>query len=201
VETHDAIWRRRMTRNFLTDPVPAALLNAVLATATRAPSAGFSQGLDLLVLEDAARRARFWELASDAAWRATPAAAALLRAPVVIVVVADPDAYRARYAEPDKARSVLGNRPIEEWSIPYPTVDAAFAAMLMLLAAEDVGLGALFFQLHAPPSDVLRRLGVPSGRTAIGAIALGFRAETDPPTSPARRARRSVDEVVHREHW
>jgi nitroreductase len=201
VQTRDAIWHRRMTRNFRTDPVPEELLTEILSAATRGPSAGFSQGLDLLVLELPERRARFWELASEERWRASPTSASLLGAPAIVLVIADPLAYDARYAEADKAVSRLSNRRSSEWDVPYPTVDAAFATMLLLLAVEDAGLGALFFQLHATPSAVLDGLDVPSGRTTIGAIAIGYRGDEDPPTSPARRPRRQVDEVVHRETW
>jgi nitroreductase len=201
VETRDAIWRRRMTRNFRTDPVPPDALDDILAAATRAPSAGFTQGVDLLVLEGAARRAQFWELAGSAEWRASSQSTSLRGAPVIVVVVADPLAYDARYREPDKANSSLANRPIADWDVPYPIVDAAFATMLLLLAIEDRGLGALFFQLHVNAEDVLRGLHVPPRHAAIGAIAIGYRADADPPTSPARRRRRQLDEVVHREHW
>jgi len=87
--------------------------------------------------------------------------------------------------------------------VPYWLVDASFSAMLMLLAARDVGLGALFFRLHQDPGPLLAALGVPEGRQVIGALALGYE-EQDPEAStasPARRARRPMREAVHRGGW
>jgi nitroreductase len=54
--------------------------------------------------------------------------------------------------------------------------------MLVLLAADDAGLGALFFRLHAPAQSVLTGLGLPEARVVIGAIALGHPASR-PPTN------------------
>ncbi len=191
-----------MTRNFCTSPVDAALVDRVLAAALRAPSAGFAQGVDLLVLDEPERRARFWELASDPGWRASGGrAAGLMAAPVLVLPVAEPDTYAARYGEADKAASGLAGLETERWPVPYWLVDAAFAVMLLLLAAEDAGLGSLFFRLHGDPDTVLAGLGVPPRRCLIGAVALGHPTVPDPRTSPSRRGRRTLDNVVHRERW
>ena len=64
----------------------------------------------------------------------------------------------------------------EDWPAPYWLVDASFMVMLLLLAATDEGLGALFFRLHRDPGDLLAALGVPAGKEAIGAVALGYEA-------------------------
>jgi len=192
MELHEAIDGRRMTRRFRPTPLDEALVSQLLAFAASAPSAGFSQGVELLALVRAERRARFWELASAAEWREqAPEAAGLMAAPLVVVPFADPAAYTRRYAEPDKASSRLGGRPAREWPVPYWIVDASFAAMLVLLAAEDAGLGGLFFQLHGEADEILAGLGVPEGRVAIGALAIGERdgdaAGTSRPARPRRR--------------
>lgn len=202
MELAEAISRRRMTRNFTAAPVDPAELDALLAAAVRAPSAGFTQGVDLVVMTSPDARQRLWELATEASWRAGgPHAAGLLAAPVVVLPVADPGAYAERYGEPDKSRSGLAGRAASEWPVPYWVVDASFMVMHLLLGATDAGLGALFFRLHREPAIVLEGLGVPAGRVAIGAVAIGHAAPDDPPTSPAKRRRRGLDEVVHRERW
>ena len=61
-----------------------------------------------------------------------------------------------RYAEPDKAATGLG-RSAAAWPVPYWTVDAAFAVMTLLLAAEDAGLGALFFGVFQGEAGAARR--------------------------------------------
>lgn len=191
-----------MTRTFSPDPLPAEVLDRLLAGAGRAPSAGFSQGVDLIVLTSGPARSRFWEAASDARWRGAPeGSAGLMAAPVIVVPVADPAAYLERYAETDKSSSDLAGRPAADWPVPYWVVDAAFVVMQLLLGATDAELGALFFRLHRPPAEVLDALGAPPGRVAIGALALGWPGPGDRRTSPATRRRRGMDELVHLERW
>ena len=55
--------RRDVRRDFLPDPIPSDVLERVLAAAHRAPSVGFSQPWDFIVIADAARRARIKGLA------------------------------------------------------------------------------------------------------------------------------------------
>ena len=63
MEFADVLRRRRMIRSYdETRPVPADALDAVLAAALRAPSAGFTQGVSLLVLSSATEREAFWRV-------------------------------------------------------------------------------------------------------------------------------------------
>ena len=189
-----------MTRHFRAEPVADEVLEGVLSAARASPSAGGTEGVDLLVLTSPERRTRFWELATEPAWRAGRSAAALMAAPVIVVPVTDEGAYSERYARADKFGTRLGGVAAAEWDVPYPIVDVAFATMLVLLAAEGAGLGALFFQLHAERSAVLDGLGVPAGKDTIGAIALGYR-DTSTTTAPPGRGRRGFAQVIHRDTW
>ncbi len=151
MELHEAIRRRRMTRSFAPDPVPPEVLQAVLVVANRAPSAGHTQGVDLLVLQEPAARQRFWEWTTDEHFRqSSPVAGGLLPAPVVVLPLASPAAYRDRYGRPDKAES---DGP-DGWATPYWLVDASFATMLVLLAATEQGLGGAFLQVAHRPAAV-----------------------------------------------
>jgi nitroreductase len=174
----------------------------LLRAGVRAPSAGFTQGIDLVVLTSAGARSRFWQVSSDESWRdRDESAAGLLAAPAIVVPVADPEAYAERYRDADKATSALFSRHVDAWPVPYWLVDAAYASMLLLLAATAQGLGALFFQLHAGESTVCHALGIPGERRLIGAIALGYPIAEASGGSPSRRARRPFADVVHREGW
>ena len=67
-EQRDAIYRviaerRDVRRGFLPDPVPEDVLGRVLAAAHQAPSVGFSQPWDFIVITDRARRERIAALA------------------------------------------------------------------------------------------------------------------------------------------
>ena len=49
MEFTEAVHMRRMVRNYLPDPVSDEVLNRILDSARRAPSAGFSQGQAFIV--------------------------------------------------------------------------------------------------------------------------------------------------------
>jgi len=200
-ELADVVRRRRMTRAFSARPVAPALLDELVDLASRAPSAGKSQGWHLVVLEGADTD-RFWRHAFPVARRSGFAFPALFDAPVIALPLADPDAYVARYSEPDKATSGLG-AGADAWPTPYWTVDASMAVMTLLLAAEDAGLGALLFAVFSGEAEVRAELGIPDGLQLLGALALGWPDDTVSPTPglSARRPRRRPEEIIHRGGW
>jgi nitroreductase len=187
---------RRMVRNFEAGEIPDAEVERILANARRGPSAGFAQGVDLLVLRTPAERDAFWAAVSPDRGFERAGWPGVYRAPLLIVPFAHRQAYLDRYAEPDKGWT---DRAEDRWPVPFWYVDAAFATLLALLTAVDGQLGALFFGLRDP--DALRRaFGVPAEYEPIGAIAVG-RPAPDRPSRSLRRGRRPAEEVVHRGVW
>jgi nitroreductase len=197
MELDEVLRRRRMVRRFTAEPVPAADVDRLVAAALRTPSAGFTQGYHLLVLTAADDRARFW--ASTAYTPPTQAhaerAERLHAAPVLIVPTCSEEAYRRRYAQPDKLATE------GDWSVPYWYVDAAFASMLVLLEAVDLGLGALFMGL-APgaPARLRDAFGVPADFEPIGVILVGHRPPDLAVGTRAER-RRPAGEMVSVGRW
>jgi nitroreductase len=200
MELTDVIRRRRMVRNYSTEPVDPAALDRILANAVRAPSAGFSQGWAFLVLDTPADVARYWRsTAGDRVDQPDRWLRGMMTAPVVIVPLSHKDAYLARYAEPDKGWT---DRDEARWPVPYWHLDTAMAALLMLLTAVDEGLGACFFGIPPEALDRFRdEFGVPAAYTPIGVVTVGHRAGDPGPAGSARRGRRPVEEVVHRGGW
>jgi nitroreductase len=197
MELREVVRRRRMVRRFDPGPLPAEVLERILRSATRAPSAGFSQGLDLVVLEGPEAVKGFWRATTDPRYGKPYSTA---EPPVIVLVLSDPRAYLDRYGEPDKAG--LGMDTEAGWPVPYWDMDAAMAVMLMLLTAVDEGVGAWWFGVFSGAAALLRDLGVPEGRRLVGALALGRPAADDHPTGSAvTRPRRPPDEVVHRGRW
>lgn len=191
--------RRRMTRSFADRPVDPGLLDGLIALARRAPAAGNTDGLDWVVLEGAAT-ARFWDVTMPPERRGGFAFPGLLAAPTIVLPVAHPGAYLERYAEPDKARSGLADE--ERWPVPYWSMDGAMAVMVLLLAAEDAGLGALWFGVFKEGERLAASLGVPPDRQLLGALALGWPAEEPGrPGRSATRPRRPVADTIHRPAW
>src|SRR5690242_2529512 len=203
MEFADVIRRRRMIRAFTTEPLPEGTADRLLKAAVRAPSAGFSQGFSFLVLEGAEQSGPFWQLILEQAEHAGDAAMhrtveAMSEAPLVIVPMASKDVYLSRYAEPDKGWT---DRDEARWPVPYWYIDTGFAALLILLAAVDQGLGAVFF---GPPefADFRAEFGVPQEWTPIGAIAIGYPDPTASLGGSARsRNRKPLADLVHRGRW
>jgi nitroreductase len=166
----------------------------VLDNACRAPSAGFSQGWDFVVLTAAEDRARFWAAASDDEEEQDSWLRGMQDAPALVVCGSDKDAYLDRYAAEDKGWT---DRSESRWPVPYWDIDTGMAALLMLLTATDQGLGALFFGVAAECHDeVHEEFGIPRERTIVGVVSLGY--EVPGPKSPSLKRRpRGVDEVVH----
>jgi nitroreductase len=191
-----------MTRSFSTHPVDPTLIAQIVDLASRAPSAGKTQGWHALII-NSSDTAKFWDDTLAVEKRESFRWKQLLDAPVIALVFADPVSYVERYSEHDKAHTGLGES-VEAWSTPYWTVDASFAAMTMLLAAEDAGLGALFFGVFQGEQQLRSRLGVPDAMQLIGAIALGWPLESEADKNlgvSASRARRSAEEIIHLNGW
>jgi len=214
------IARRRMVRNYDPDrPVPAPARDRLLRAAQRAPSAGFTQGTEFLVLESPADRETFWAATTPAVHEAPPEPpappaalasadqstaipagrwlAGMRRAPLLVVCFSHRQAYADRYGEPDKHEDDIDTR----WQVPYWHIDTGFTALMMLLDAVDQGLGACFFGVPTNRVGALRdAFGVPGGYTPVGVVSVGYPAPDHRPAS-LHRPRRGVADVAHLGHW
>ncbi len=204
VEFAEVVRSRRMTRAFDDRPIDPGVLDGLVELAARAPSAGKTQGWHLVVLEGDAT-SLFWDSTLPVVKRDSFRWKRLLNAPVIALPLADAKAYVDRYAEPDKAQTGLGSGA-SAWPVPYWTIDTSMAVMTLLLAAEDAGLGALFFGVFRGERELRQRLGIPGGLELLGAIALGHPAPPidDSASGPGRsatRERRRAAQIMHRGRW
>jgi len=181
-----------MVRSFEDRPLDPPVVDAILDAGRRGPSAGYTQAVDLLVLEGPEETGRYWDAALPEASRQSFPWPGLLRAPLLVVVLSSAEAYVRRYAQPDK-----GARAFD---VPWWHVDAAFAALLVQLAAVDAGLGALFFAAHHVPA-LRETFGIPVGWFPVGTVAAGHPAPDRPSSSVASRRRRPAAEAIHRGQW
>ena len=142
------------------------------------------------------RRTRIAQLCGEADFVARGHAPWLSVAPVHVIPCVRQADYGTRYAEPDKA----GSRGPDGWAVPFWWVDTGAALMLLLLAATDHGLGAGV--LDVADRDGLRELlAIPPDVEPLGLVTLGYAADAQPPGSPSRRSRRSLDEQLHWQQW
>jgi nitroreductase len=201
VELQKTLKRRRMIRSFRPDSVDPDVLDRILASVIHAPSAGFSQGTELLVLTEPDAVGAFWDLNEQPEFP-TPAEYIPIRPPVVVVVLSNADAYTERYAAPDKI--AFGLDQAANWAVPYWDVDAGMATMLMLLAVVEEGLGAFFAGLVDDGRRTLDHFGVPGNFRAIGFVGVGHPVGEDIASSGSSaftRRRRPIAELVHSNRW
>jgi nitroreductase len=195
VEFSEVVRRRHMVRRYDADrPVPAETIRKALRNALRAPSAGFSQGWDFVVLTKPEQRQAYWSATCDPDDEPDVWLVGMQSAPALILCLSDQGAYLRRYAEPDKGWTDLDEA---RWPAPYWDIDTGMAALMILLTAVDEGLGGCFF--GAPPEthdDILETFGIPRDRNLVGVVSLGYPLP-HPKSSSLSRGLRGLDQVAH----
>lgn len=173
MEFETVVRRRHMVRAYQPRPIEEEKIVRLLRLAHQAPSAGFKQPQEFIIVRDPAVK--------QALARAALNQTFVAEAPVVIVVCADTARTASRY----------GERGVRFYSI----IDGAFAAFLILLGVVDEGLGACFVGAF-DDDQVSRVLGLPAHVRPIGIIPIGYPAE------PAEKYRRlPLERIVHRDRW
>ena len=171
---HQVIRERRDVRNgFRPDPIPHEVLIRVLEAAHTAPSVGYSQPWDFVVIRSAKTRRRMHELAErqrEAYADSLPKGRAkqfkeikieaILDTPVNIVVTAD----RTR-----GGRHTLG-RHTQPQMAPY---SAALAVENLWLAARAEGLGVGWVSFF-DEDEMVRELGLPEHLEVVAYLCVGY---------------------------
>ncbi|CAN5905087.1 hypothetical protein BH23ACT10_BH23ACT10_21850 [soil metagenome] len=185
-----------MVRHYHPDPVDPAVVERIIDAARRGPSAGFTQGIDFVVVTDDAMRGQIAEVCREPEYIAQGRQPWVSVAPVHVVPCVSPGSYRRRYAEADKANS----RGPDGWDVPFWLVDGGAALMLLLLAATSEGLGAGV--LDIADRDGLRDvLGIPTDVEPLCLVTLGHAADAQPPSSASRRPRRALSDQLRWQCW
>ncbi len=196
MEFQDVVSRRRMVRNYRSEPVERAKIENVVRTALRGPSAGYTQGLYLVVVTDGATRAAIAEVADEDEYAAQGFDRWISNAPVHVCVCVREADYHERYREPDKLQPDGTELP---WPVPYWWVDAGAALMLLLLAAVDGDLAAGFFGVHRL-GGINEVLDIPDDVTPIGVVTMGYPAP-DRRSLSLDRGRRPLEQAIRWERW
>ena len=201
MEFRDLLRRRRMIRKFEQKAIPDDVLRRVLDVARHAPSGGFSQGFDFIVLAKPAELDWFHRTTDDPTDPDPFPGRQPDFAPACIVLpVANKRLYLDRYAQPDKLQFGLDKE--ENWPVPFWTVDTSMAIMLILLAAVDEGLGAWYLDISRGQAEVTRVLGIPESCSRLGVVALGYPSSEDQPRgSVFTQRRRPFEEMFHFGRW
>lgn len=165
--------KRRMVRSFKDRQVDDAHIARLLKNAHRAPSAGFLQQQEFIVIKNKETKVKLAEAAVNQEF--------IAQAPVVITVCSNTDRVVKRY----------GDRGVNFYSI----IDSAFSSMLILLTVVNEGLAACFVGAFND-KEVSRILKLPKHVKPIGIIPVGYANEP-----PERLERMSLEEIVHYEAY
>ena len=193
--------KRRMVRNYAPEPVSKEVVERIVGTVRRAPSAGYSQGQRLLVVTQDEGRAEIARLAGGG-WATDEQLEPWVEsAPVHVLVCVREADYHERYQQADK---LVDGQEIE-WPVPFWFVDAGAALMLILLAAIDEGLAA---GLSGVPKELADRLrgsfGIPDDVVIVAHVTIGAPAP-DPGwsavTSRRTKPRRAETDSIRWERW
>jgi len=203
VDFRDVLTRRRSVRTYADRLVPRAVLARIADRAVVwAPSAGFSQGLRIVVVTDPDTRRRIATAAKEEELAAQGRPRWKAAAPVHMVVLTREDDYHERYQQQDKLE-ITGGREID-WPAPYWYVDAGAAVMALMLAAIDEGLDTAIFGV-TDVSALRETLGLPDDVRFVAVVTMGYPATgADEPSSSSSvftKRRRVRKEVVRWESW
>ena len=165
--------KRRMCREYLDKDVPPEKVERILNLASRYPSAGHTEPQEFIVLRN--------QRVKEALARAALEQMFIARAPLVIVVISDTR----------RSASVYGKRGVDFYSV----IDGSFAAMLVLLAVVNEGLGACFVGAFYD-REVRHVLGLPRDVRPVGIISIGYCAE-----GPRKFPRRSKTQIIHHNRY
>lgn len=201
---YKAIFGRRDIRAYRPDPVPEDVLSRILTAAHHAPSVGFMQPWDFILIRDTQTRKRVKDL-SD---RERQAAARLfdeprrskylsmklegiLDAPLNVCVTCDPTRGGPQ---------VLGRNSIPETDV-YSTC-LAVQNLWLAARAEGVGVGWVSILRNAELREIL---GIPHHVIPVAYLCIGY-PEDGFPEEPLLqtngwRERLSLDSLVRRESW
>jgi nicotinate-nucleotide--dimethylbenzimidazole phosphoribosyltransferase len=199
---HRVIAERRDIRRFRPDPVPADVLDRILAAAHRAPSVGLMQPWRLIVIRGAGPRIAIRDVAARErlrqAGRFDERARAFLdqkvegivEAPLGICVCCD-------HGEPGE--EILGRGTIPDTDV-YSTA-CAIQNLWLAARAEGLGVGWVSFYRLA---DLRAILGIPERVDPIAYLCIGWPDER--PVRPGLESsgwasRVAVDRVVMDERW
>jgi nitroreductase len=199
MDLRDILRRRRMVRHYTGEAIPRETLERIVATVRRAPSAGFSQGQRILVVDDPGL---LTDLAALAGGPDDPDLEPWFpSAPAHVLVLTREADYHDRYRSEDK----LQDGEEIQWPVPFWYVDAGATLMLVLLTAIDEGLSAGVYGVPVEEDAAFRALlGIPDDLRIVAGVTVG-RGAPDPgwsgKTSRATQRRRPLDELVRWNTW
>jgi len=184
-ETVSLLQAHHSSRSYKSDAIPDEILDAIIESAHRAPTSINSQQISLVVVRDAASRARIAEIAGGQPW--------IAKAPVFIAVVAD--LYKTGMGVEKAGAEQVFQRSLE--AIVSTVSDAGIAMATLMTAARAFGLGIVpIGGIRRDPQAMIDLLGLPLNTFPVAGVVLGYVAEEAP-----RKPRMPIESFRHEEKY
>jgi FMN reductase [NAD(P)H] len=184
-ETIRLLQAHHSSRNYKTDPIPADILEAIIESAHRAPTSTNSQEISLVVVRNAASRARIAEIAGGQPW--------IAQAPVFIAVVVD--LYKTGLGVEKAGAEQVFQRSLE--GILATVSDAGIAMATLMTAARALGLGVVpIGGIRRDPQAMIDLLELPPNTFPVGGVVLGYVAEES-----SQKPRMAIESFCHEETY
>ena len=182
--TLDLIHAHGSVRRYKPDPVPASVIETIVAAGQRGSTSSNKQTYSVIAVTDEKKRIALMEVAGGQAH--------IQQAPVFLTFCAD----RARLNRVSEMRGYEQNFSTIE-SFLISAVDAAIVAQNTALAAQSLGLGICYIgAIRNNAAKVIEILNLPHGVFPITGMTVGY------PTHPPRiRPRLPQEAILHWEEY
>ncbi|AXU94860.1 NADPH-dependent oxidoreductase [Erwinia persicina] len=153
----------RSDRSYLDKPIDDAVLDDIIETAWRAPTSVNSQQVSLVVVRDAATRARIAEIAGGQPW--------IAQAPVFITFVLD--MHKSQLGIEAEGKSQIAHESLE--SLISGATDIGIALGAVMTAARSHGLGVVpIGGIRRQPQAMVELLNLPELTFPVAGVVLGY---------------------------
>lgn len=175
----------RSERSYLDKAVPDNVLDDIIEAAWRAPTSVNSQQVSLVVVRDAATRARIAELAGGQTW--------IAQAPVFITLLLD--MYKSQQGITAEGKKQLAQESVE--SLISGSTDVGIALGALMTAARSHGLGIVpIGGIRRDPQAMIELLRLPELTFPVVGLVLGY---VDKPA--AQKPRMALSGFRHEERY
>ncbi|MCX7193045.1 MAG: NADPH-dependent oxidoreductase [Proteobacteria bacterium] len=162
----------RSCRSYTDEPVSDAMLDQIIRAAWRGPTSINAQEVSLIVVKDAARRARIAEIAGGQPH--------IAQAPVFITVIIDFN--KTRIGVENAGQKQIIHESMEGFGVA--AVDAGITLGLLMTAARSLGLGIVpIGGIRRDPQAMIDLLGLPTLTFPLIGLCIGHIAN-DAPLKP-----------------
>jgi len=184
-ETIQLLQAHHSSRSYKSEPIPEESLEAIIESARRAPTSTNSHEISLVVVRNAASRARIAEIAGGQRW--------IAHAPVFIAVVVD--LYKTGLGVKKAGAEQVFQRSLE--GILAAVSDAGIAMATLMTAARALGLGVVpIGGIRRDPQAMIDLLRLPPNTFPVDGVVLGNVSEESP-----QKPRMAIESFRHEETY